>query len=182
MRTFDELVDTLYKEKLESVAVFYRDPDLRTRFDVYMKKEYEGYFEHGGYLEKIKGNSAAVQAILNDWYNDELRWWGNWSDDAKYAKFTPDPAHVELWNLSAMVRKTATRKLNGEELTDEDKANVLAWVEQMKNLRPGVLKGNEANSDWRISEAIVDSIYVCKDTDIMSLGLHDKAQYIVRPE
>lgn len=105
MKDIDELVDTLYKNHLESVAIENNDPDLLDRFRRSIETKYSGYSEE---------DLVRYQETLDYFYQAELKYWGNLSSDEKYAKYTLDPTFLDLWDLSAAISRVATRKRKGE--------------------------------------------------------------------
>lgn len=163
MRDVDELIDTLYKNHLESVAIENNDPDLETRFRKSMQRHYEEF------AEEWTMNPVLGQMMLDESYKDELCYWSKLPNDSKYARFTLDPPFTELWCLSVKIHKVAERKHNGEMIDLAEKMHVKSDFDRMRSLRTDtILKGNEGRADWFISRSMMDTEYICSQTETES--------------
>ena len=156
MKDIDELVDTLYKNHLESVAIENNDPELLDRFRYSMETRYSGYKEE---------NPVRYQEALDYFYQAELKHWGNLSSDEKYAKFTLDPPFLDLWDLSVEISDVVQIKRGGMKIGFLEKMWVKNTIKQMRALRKNLLlKGNEDHADRLISKSMTDTAYICSKT------------------
>lgn len=163
MKDVDELIDILYKNHLEVVAIENNDPDLETRFRKRMQRRYEKF------AEEWKMNPALGQTMLDESYKDELCYWGKLPNDSKYARFTLDPPFTELWCLSVNIHKVAERKHNGEIIDHIEKMRVKADFDRMRSLRADtLLKGNKGRADWFIFRSTGDTEYICSQAEAES--------------
>lgn len=163
MKDVDELIDTLYKEHLESVAIENNDPDLEARFRKRMLRRYEDF------VEEWKMNPGLGQRMLKECYQDELSCWGKLPSDEKYARLTLDPPFIELWCLSVKISRVAGRKHNGEMIDHAEKMRVKADFDRMRSLRTDtLLKGNEGRADWFIFRSTGDTEYICSQAEAES--------------
>lgn len=156
MKDIDELVDTLYKNHLESVAIENNDLELLDRFRYSMKTRYSGYKED---------DPVRYQETLDYFYQAELKHWGNLSNDEKYAKFTLDSPFLDLWDLSVEISGVAQRKREGMKIGFLEKMWVKDAIKQMRSLRKNILlKGNEVRADQLIAQSMTDAAYICSKT------------------
>lgn len=172
MNEFSELIERLYREKLNIVSQNKSDPGLRTRFEAYMHQKYASF------LEIINENPQVKQRVLEDWYQTELRHWGNLPDDAKYVHFTDDEALVEIDECSSLIFSIARKKYSSGHVSKEDAKTIDECLNKMTLLMPAVLRENMHTAQKLMSEAIVDSNYVCEETEIISMRLSKLTKYI----
>ena len=157
MKDIDELVDTLYKNYLESVAIENNDLELLDRFRYSMKTRYSGYSEE---------DPVRYQETLDYFCQAELKHWGNLSSDEKYAKFTLDPPFLDLWDLSVKISGVAQRKREGMKTGFLEKMWIKDAIKQMRSLRKNILlKGNEDRADQLIAQSMTDVAYICSKTE-----------------
>ena len=172
MKEFEDLIETLFNAKLESVSVLKSDTDLKSRFSAYMHEKYDEF------VPLLENNAEIKAKMIDDWYNTELRHWGELSVDAKYSMFTHDEALVEIDSFSCMIYSLAQKKFTGGEIDQEDVQNVKKYVERMNALLPNVIEENKVAANKLISEGLVDANYVYGDSECLSLRLSNMTYYM----
>lgn len=174
MNDFNELINKLYSEKLAVVAINKADANLHSRFISYMKQKYDCF------LEKVNANPQIKQRIFEDWYQTELRHWGNLSDNAKYAHFTNDAALVEIDECSSLIFSIARNKYQSESVNDDDIQIMKNCMSKMTLLLTSVLSENKNTAQKLISEAVVDYNYACGVSKKLSMRLSNLSRYLTK--
>lgn len=172
MKTFEELLNTLFEAHLKTVAEQYSDDSLYSRMQEHLHNKYDKY------LEKIASNEVMLSMFLKEWYNTEMRYWGNMNNDQKYSYFTPDPNMIEIDQMSSNIYCVALKKAMEGIAPDEKVSHQNAErIEKMKRLISGVHAANKELAQRLISESIVDSHYADGKTENMSLRMANALKY-----
>ena len=171
MKSFDELLKSLYHNCLKEVADEYSDSSLYERLEEYM------YCKYGKLLKKITHDDMLLEKFLSDWYNTELRHWGHFTSAQKYSYFIPDKYLIEIDRLSSEVFSLAKKMATNASISvDEINQNSIR-IEQMQQLFVKVRTENTAFAQQLISESIVDADYVAKKTTNISMRLSNLLRY-----
>lgn len=171
MKSFDELLKSLYNNCLKEVADEYSDFSLYERLEEYMHGKY------GKLLEKISRDDILLEKFLADWYNTELRHWGRFTSAQKYSYFIPDKYLIEMDRLSSEIFSLAKKMATNTPISDDEINQNSIRIEQMQQLLVKVRTENTAFAQQLISESIVDADYVAKKTTNISIRLSKLLRY-----
>ena len=171
MQTFQEMIDKLYSEELSEAQRLYEDEELYSRFTAYMDKKY------GAFLARLSARPDKLATFLEEWYSTELRFWGDMSAEQKYARFTPDESFRRLEELSRSTFAMAMSKYDGKPLSTEELEGCSQRVEEIKALMDSIFPANRREAEKLLSEAVVETDYLCNDAEIYSLRMAAQMRY-----
>ena len=172
MHTFQELIDRLYEEQLREVELLYADAALYDRFAVYMKERYEKF------VPTFSETPGKLERFLTEWYQTELRFWGDYPKEQKYARFTKDEKLIRLDELSNRVYFIAVQKLERKSLPHESKEECLRCIAEMESLPGQVMPQNLQTAETLYSEALVEADYVCNNSQNISFRMARRKRYM----
>jgi len=168
----NELIEKLYQKHLSSIATEKHDEKLKNRFEEYMRKKYQKFFD------QICSNDRIRDRMLNDWYETEERHWGDLSNDAKYAEFTEDTAFIRIDQLSGVIFGMAKRKYTGDNDLNVTTIMLYEYIDEMRNLESQVFQSNKQTVQKLISEAIVEVEYIMDKSKNLSIRMGNIAKYL----
>lgn len=172
MKDIGELIEKLYEDGLASVAETYGDTELRARFSSYMMKRYQGS------IQLLSKHPTLASALLEDWYQTEMRHWGARKEADKYARFTPDVNFEEIELLSGEIYALAKSVLSGDKAVSADPLQNEMRLKRMEELLDSVFPANRAEAEHLLSESVLDAAYVASLSDKKSFRLTNAARYL----
>ena len=140
MNKLEELITRLYDEKLKNIAEAKADGGLLSRFTDYINDKY------GMFAEELKNHPEISEAMFDDWYQTELRHWGDLSDDDKYAQFTADKVFLLIDEYSSKICNIACKKYERGTVDSLETGAAKGYLYDIVRLAPEVSKENE-NTD-----------------------------------
>lgn len=176
MKTFSELIETLYKEQLEQVSRVKNDFELYDRFCKYMNQKY------GKFLDKLNENPILKEKIFDDWYQTEIRHLGTLSSDDKYSQFTRDDALIAINDYSSKIFVVAKEKMEKGSLSDRDLTYMDSYIEEMKKMLNEILPENIDVAQKLISESSIEVDYIYGRTTNISMRLSNEKRYTSKEE